>query len=563
MTLGPENLVSLWDKAVPTPPYPSYTLKCDDEGKLLRDMDLKFIPDWTENLKYRLTIQHRAQDHRQFQELQRVWCKSNILYFANVFCWTYDPRLESPYIPIVTYPFQDDVLTWNLWLLKNHETGLIEKSRDMGLTWCEEIIAAYCILFFPGFVDYQMSLREDDVDTRTEDSLLGKLRYLLRNLPEWMRAGWVENENGVDNKMLIKFPDTGGLVRGQLTMGTSGRSGRASRVFNDEFAFVEDADRVLKSLSALAPSTIYGSTPNGMGNAFYVMAHSPNVKKKTLHWRMHPLKNPEWARKERAKITYTDETWAKEQEISYEMSTEGRVFPEFTSFTSSREQWDHIQDGTYYEYDPFGDVDAWMDYGIGDPTAVLFVQRRESPLDFKQCYDQTGALVNNHTLVVFDCAEATNRDYKWWAALLKERGYNYREFVGDYRTGNQRGPTGQTWVSLLGQEGINVKGRYNTEFAPIHQVKVQLQIPGRIAFNRIGARDAIKAMQNWSYPVEKDEEGRNRIKPGAKPQHNKWSHFCKAFCYGIDWNYGRQYGRNERITEEDWDFKVFKSVANL
>jgi len=183
-----QNIMTLWDGAVPVPPYPTYTLKRDANGELLRDADLKFIPNWHENLKFRQMVKQNAEGNAQYQQMQMMFCKSSILYFCNVFCWTYDPRLDNPHIPFVTFPFQDDVLTWALWLIKAHETGLAEKSRDMGFTWMMEVVAAYLTQFYPGMVDYQMSLREDDVDNRTEDSLLGKYRYLVNNLPDWMRG---------------------------------------------------------------------------------------------------------------------------------------------------------------------------------------------------------------------------------------------------------------------------------------------------------------------------------------------------------------------------------------
>ena len=567
------NLLSLWADAIPVPPYPTYFLKRDDAGNLLQDADLKYVPDWSENLIFRQMVKQNCENNSAYQDLQRIFCKSSILYFCNVFCWTYDPRQENPHIPFVTFPFQDDILTWELWLMKEHETGLIEKSRDMGLTWCMEVIAAYITLFFPGMVDYQMSLREDDVDNKTEDSLLGKYRYLLRNIPDWMRGGWVEGQNGTDNKMMVKIPQMQSLVRGQLTMGTGGRSGRATRVFNDEFAFVEDAHRVLKAISALAPHQIYGSTPNGMGNAFYSMSQIPKVRKKTLHWSIHPLKNPDWARKERAKITYTDETWAQEQEVSYESSTIGRVFHEFCSVATNVHEWCHIHGGDYVEYDPHYDVYMGMDMGFGDATSILWAQLKPPPTRFN------GILKS--VLVFFDEEEESNRDVDYWRNVLLGTGsaygnapfsvrnrdaqradYRYRELVGDYRTANQRSPTGQTWIKLLGAiRGKTLTGRRNTEDAPIQRMKTLLQNPfdGRdleqsiaIAINQRTCPNLIKGFQNWSFQVDKETRA---IQAGAKPLHNQWSHRMKAACYLVDYIFA-DLGKEKTRAPEEWDFRV-------
>ena len=572
-SLGSENILSLWDDAVPTPPYPTYSLKRDEEGNLLRDADLKFIPDWKENLIYRQMVMQNCLNNASYREMQKVWCKSNILYFCNVFCWTYDPRLEQPHIPFVTFPFQDDLLTWFLWLIKHHETGLAEKSRDMGLTWLAEVSAAYITEFFDGMVDYQMSLREDDVDNKTEDSLLGKYRYLLRSLPEWMRGGWVEGQNGTDNKMMVKVPERQSLVRGQLTMGTGGRSGRATRVLNDEFAFVEDAHRVLKAISALAPSQLYISTPNGMGNAFYTMTQYPQVRKKTLHWSIHPLKNPEWAQKERAKITYTDETWAQEHEVSYESSTIGRVFPEFKTAVLRMDDWCHIQDGEIFEYDANFDVYAGMDMGFGDPTSILWAQLKPPPPFWIGRVDAM--------LCFFDEEEEANRDPDYWRQVLlgnagsykncapgtrsrdtQRASYRYRKIVGDYRTAGQRTPTGQTWIQMLGTvKGCKLEGKRNTEMAPIINVKRLLQNPREggtggilLACNRRTVPNLIKGFQNWSFEIDKETRA---IKADAAPMHNQWSHRMKAACYLIDYEFSKPIEKKKpEGQEEPWDFRT-------
>ena len=555
-----ENLLTLMDDPWETPDYPSYTFELDEDGNKARDADNRYIPNVRENLEFRVQMQQQAEASQEFQEHQIHFCQSNILYFINVWCWTFDPRLQPPHIPFVTYPFQDDLITWCLWLIKNRETGLVEKSRDMGMTWAMEALSAYLTLFYPGMVDYQMSLREDDVDNRAEDSLLGKYRYIIRNVPDWMRGGWVEKEQGTDQKMQIRIPQTGSMVRGQLTMGTSGRSGRGTRVFNDEFAFVEDADKVLKALASLAPSGLYGSTPNGAGNAFYVMAHRPDVRKKSLHWSDHPMKNPEWAEKERGKITYTEESWAQEHEISYEMSTSGRVYPEFKSFSDGESGWCHVGEGPYFEYDPNYDVWAGMDFGVGDPTSVWFAQRKAPPPELKGKVSEC--------LMFFSGVEDSNRDVDWLADILRDTGFRYRDLVGDYRSGLQRTPTGETWVSLLRDRGFNIVGGRSSEFATIMQVKLLLS-GGVKAYNEpvpmLGVNRRLglltKAFQNWSFPTEKAEDGSTRIKTdlsGKKfpANHDQWSHSMKAVCYLVDWLYGKK--RGTEVLRGEWNYPAIQ-----
>jgi hypothetical protein len=52
-----------------------------------------------------------------------------------MFLWTYNPRLDKPHVPFITYPYQDDFIKQ---IVEAVELGIdvwIEKSRDMGLSW--------------------------------------------------------------------------------------------------------------------------------------------------------------------------------------------------------------------------------------------------------------------------------------------------------------------------------------------------------------------------------------------------------------------------------------------
>ena len=58
-------------------------------------------------------------------------CKEDPIFFFNMFLWTYNPRLDKPHVPFITYPYQDDFIKQ---IVDAIETGIdvwIEKSRDM------------------------------------------------------------------------------------------------------------------------------------------------------------------------------------------------------------------------------------------------------------------------------------------------------------------------------------------------------------------------------------------------------------------------------------------------
>ena len=250
-----EQLLTLWEKAVPPdkiPEYPSYELKkakggektfglkestifsppeifdtVAEVGELLRDVDMKYIPDWSANLAYRFHILGVCQEDQKERERQIVLCRSSLLYFVNTFVWTMDPRRKNPIIPFCTFPFQDVLLKWWIWLISRRDDSIVIKSRDMGCSWLMVVKNVWLVLFHPSIVNYQLSMAKDDVDDRTLDSLLGKFRFVLQNLPDWMRGGWEAERQGIDNVMSIKIPDTQALIKGKLTGSSGGRGGRA------------------------------------------------------------------------------------------------------------------------------------------------------------------------------------------------------------------------------------------------------------------------------------------------------------------------------------------------
>jgi len=598
------NKLSIWPDAIPAesiPEYPSYDfLKASSEGdatqltweidptidigvlvrqrpakpgELIRNADLRYELDWAENILFRANILKHAETSPEYRALQWQLCKSSILYYINTFCWTFDPRRiadgNKPDIPFVTFPFQDDLLTWAVWLLHIRDSGLIEKSREMGATWCFMALASWMCNFYPGTVIYPSSLREEDVDNRTEDSLFGKFRYIQRNLPEWLRSGWKEEALRTDSKNLIILPTTGSVMRGQKTESTGGRQGRATCFIPDEFAHIGDAKAVLAAFASLSPTVFYISTPKGMGNEFARMAHDPAVKKKTLHWSEHPQKTKDWHKKESAKPANTPEIMAQEHEIQYETSTSGRVFPKFRSFPDPENEniWVHIQDGTLVEYDPVYNVITGIDFGINDPTSILYAQIKPAPVQYHRW--------TKKTLVFFAEKEETDLNALEWRYIINHTGYRYDLHVGDMRTGKQRDPMGKHWVKYLkgeitqtehseylgltitqAEKPVVVKGRYNTEMEPITKFREMLAVPGGVAFSRYGIPHFIMAMQNWAFPVSKET---GRPIPGSSPDHSEWSHACKAGCYLMDWLFGNaKKTDDDNRKPEDWLFPTSK-----
>ena len=593
------NILTLWEKALPAeliPDYPSYRLavakggetthEIDREasvllknpfnslvvvrsreaeaGELLRDSVLKYVADWGENMTFRGQVIETAEKNPEFQELQGAFAKSSILYFANVFCWTFDDRLISDrIIPFVTYLFQDDILTWTLWLVLSGQSGIEEKSRDMGASWMEALVVVYLAIFYQRMNSKMMSMREDDVDDRTTDSLIGKVRFILNNLPPWLRGGWVERGTGMDVNMAVTVPGTDSVVKGILSKGTAGRSGRTAYNSNDEWAFVEDSTEALRSLSELSNSKKFLSSANGAGNEMFRMREDPSSLLKTLHWSLHPLKNAEWALARKGRSDVTEEIWAAEQEISYETSTMGRVFPQFVSLQSEETPWCHIPDSELVLYESVYDVWTVTDLGVGDPCSTLFVQIKPTPTELNAFCKETVVFFDEH-----EARDMTAMDLRYY---LNSKGYNYRGHICDWRSGGQRDPMGNTWISYLAEPDakptnskffggtiipgppIQMLGQRSDEHSTLVTFREKLGEGAAVAVSKHGCPGFIKALQNWSFPI--DLKTRLPLTDSG-PKHDQWSHSCKSALYFFDWHFGKK--RTGKGGSGDWNYPATK-----
>jgi hypothetical protein len=216
----------------------------------------------------------------------RKMCSEDLLFYINAFCWTYDPRLENPMVPFLTYEFQDETL-----LDLNDAVGkrdiCIKKSRDMGASWMLCALFEWRWHFKHGQSFLLVSRNEDYVDKPgNSKSLFWKIDYLIRNQPGWLLPRYTRTALRLTNE------DNGSAIDGESTTGDVARGDRRTAIGMDEFAAF-DVDAGYKALASTRDATksrIFNSTPDGVGNAFYDVAHSDAVKQVVLHWTKHPVK---------------------------------------------------------------------------------------------------------------------------------------------------------------------------------------------------------------------------------------------------------------------------------
>lgn len=275
-------------------------------------------------LEYRAKIGHNPD----LQALELAYCAIDPVHWFNHWAWTFDPRLLAQQLPaFITFDLFDRQAQYIQWLGEREaaqEQGLVEKSRDAGVSWLDAGYAVHGWLFRPGFVVGFGSRKLELVDTIGDpDSIFEKIRIILRNLPAWMMpAGF--NWKVHDNYCKLVHPWSGATINGEGG-DDIGRGGRASIYFIDEAAFLARASKVDAALSQTSNVLIWVSTPNGPGNQFYKKRFSGKIQVFIFDWREDPRKDEAWYAKQKEQLDPV--VLAQEVDRDYSASIAGICIP--------------------------------------------------------------------------------------------------------------------------------------------------------------------------------------------------------------------------------------------
>lgn len=249
-----------------------------------------------ENLQFRKFVLERAADDPRLQTTLIEVCRRDILFYFNLFLWTYDPRLPKKAIPFITYPYQDEGILAIQSAIRDQDVMVIEKSRDMGASWMCCGVFDYEAQFTMNSQFLMLSRVADLVDKRGEpNSLFWKIDFIHKNLPKW----FLDNEKDVYRRILgCEYLKTGSIITGSTTTEASGIGGRATAAFVDEFSRFDptDAAMVKSGLADVTGCRIFNFTPSpSMGKAhpsysLVEQAQKGHIRSQRWHWRLHPEK---------------------------------------------------------------------------------------------------------------------------------------------------------------------------------------------------------------------------------------------------------------------------------
>jgi hypothetical protein len=258
---------------------------------------------------------------------------------------------------------------------------MIDKSREEGVTWLAVAYLAWHFLFSNGFTAILGSEKEEKVDfAGSNDTLLGKFRYLLYDLPAWFRPEKLKAKGGsLDKQRLITNDEKGNEIKGEIG-DNIGRSGRSSILIIDEYQDIAHPEVIRNSVSSTSNCKIYIGTVKGM-NHFYLLKNSGEVQTADIWWHQDPRKNRLWRENKpdlespwRKFIEATENpvTIAQEYDGNPNASVEGSVIP--AEWVEKAVDWMDPPDNS----DCVGGFDVAT--GRGDNEAVYIM--RKGPVAF-------------------------------------------------------------------------------------------------------------------------------------------------------------------------------------
>lgn len=277
--------------------------KCPNTGILVPKNPAK-------NMQYRTELLNNAEHDVILQEDLMAASAKSLLFWINAFVMTYhqfdvDPktgkRMESlyPHNPFVTWEVQDDLLNRLEICLKKAESILINKSRDMGASWCCIAFLHWLWLFRPDSQLLEMSRTESYVDKAGNmKALFQRHDYINQWLPNWMLPPDIGYRKKYRSKMHMFNSYNGSCIDGESTTQHAASGDRRLIILLDEFAKVENGADMRSATADAALMRIVNSTVAGPGTEYSKWKNDGTIRVFPLMFWDHPDKgNNRYTRK--------------------------------------------------------------------------------------------------------------------------------------------------------------------------------------------------------------------------------------------------------------------------
>lgn len=493
----------------------------------------KKMEDYLSSREYQdkliLRLQINDACHRSIEAKTKTWnlCErvsnpvEGCIFFIENFGYTFDPRPQSAphHFPFILFPYQKDAIKWLIEHIDNGRDGLIEKSRDMGISWVVFVwVIIWYWLFRDGINFLLGSYKEALVDNRTKDSLFGMIDYAIDGLPKWiMPKGFQKDKHRTQMKLVN--PANQNLIAGDTMNPDFGRGTRKTAIMFDELGSWDYAKDAWESAGDSTACRIGNSTPKGYN--YFAMLRESGIDVLTLHWKLHPMKDQEWYDFEC--LRRSPEEVAQELDISYSKSQEGRVYPDWNDV--------NIEQG-YFPYDDTLPLFVGWDFGKTDDTAIIWAQMKNGRLRIIDTYKNSNKLIE--FFIPFVTGIVPSERYSYTKEDLEKidshkhwkRGVHFGDPAGRF----QNQVTNDTVLSVLRNHGINVNFKDQWKEFQKRKTAARTRMLDGIQLNENKDTKYFNVcMLNASYPKVKNQ-GIEMVR-SKDPKHDYTSHYRSAFEY--------------------------------
>lgn len=486
-----------------------------------------FSSEYQEKIKLRLKVNDACS--RSAEARANTWnlCArtdnpaEGCIFFIENFGYTFDPRPQAAphHLPFVLFEYQKEAIRWLFQHIDGGIDGLVEKSRDMGVSWVIFVyVPLWLWLFRDGTNVLVGSYKEDLVDNRSKDSLLGMIDYAADAMPKWLLPrGFMKDKHRTHMK--LRNPANENMITGDTMNPDFARGSRKTVVLFDELGSWDYAKDAWESAGDSTTCRIANSTPKGYN--FYAMLRNTGIDVLTLHWRKHPMKDESWYEYEKQRRT--PEEVAQELDISYNKSQEGRIYPDWSD--------DFITFG-YYPYDDNLPLYVGWDFGGTDDTAIIWLQKHGGKYRIIDTYRNSGKLIEFYVPFVTGIIPSEGYQYnkKDLECIKAHSGWKRGTHFGDPAGRFRNQVSDKTVISVLQEHGIMVNFQDHwQEFEKRKNCTRGIIRCGIQINDNERTRYFDMCISTAAYPKVKNQ-GVQEVR-SMKPKHDSTSHYRSALEY--------------------------------
>lgn len=493
---------------------------------------LKIPKEIEKNIDYRIKLLDSCDNDSKLKVYIKEICKNDTVLACNLFCWTYDPRLDIPVIPFILYPKQEKLIRVLDDCLSRSKNGenislLLDKPRDVGATFT---LMTWGLLkwLFDDFSFRVGSRKEDYVDKRGDtDTLFHKIDFNLDRMPKWLLPTDFCKEKHRAS-MILKNPENNNVISGESANPNFARGGRKTAILFDELGFWDWARSSWETAGESTNFRICMSTPpsSGRDSFFYKLRRGTEGKIKLFNfeWTDVPSRDNEWLRIKKA--SKSEEEFAREVLKSYDGTVTGKVYARDMRLVVLSD----------VDYDPELPLFIAWDFGL-DEVAMIWIQKdfKNNKLYIIDSYSNSDKSIDYYIPFVNGIVESGVHEYTRLdlEKIELHRNWNYTiTHFGDPDVKKRDLKTGKSTRDYLRERGIYIQskdwgGRTWKDLR--ENTKMTFR---RLEINEIRNEYLISALRNASYP-ERRENSQSTTIP-LKPIHNWTSHMRSSYEYFCD-----------------------------